>query len=404
VLRVTAIVLCVLIAPRSGDACTCMPRDSLEMEFSESDVVFVGTVGDTTTVDAKAREYDTTFAVGEVLRGSPGRTAVVRSTWDGASCEYGPFVRGTQMLVYATTYANQLHVSVCSFTKRLADAGDELVRLRRLAKQKVAVIEGAVLFDDDVYFGSTTRHTPRANVEVRARGTTYAAHTGSDGRYRLELPPGTYKLDVQESDPTLTLDEDEGPVALPRPGSYAERYFIFTFDGRLSGQLQDHRGKPASGVAVRAMRGAQPGPSTRTDAHGRYQFSRLPPGTYRIAAQVPEDPPFPIPPTMSPPVELGRAGRVTTDLRLGRPPTIFRLTGGIQDPDPERLLRITIINTAANRRNERHVLGAAKFEVRDVPGSVLDLTVCDAFRDTVCASRIRVVLDRDRKVMLASPP
>jgi hypothetical protein len=403
VLRVTAIVLCVLIAPRPGEACTCTRHDSLEMEFSESDVVFVGTVGDTVTVDAKAQEYETTFVVGEVFRGRPGGTAIIRSTWDGASCSHGRYVRGAQMLVYANAHANRLYVSACSFTKRLADAGDELVQLRRLAKQTVAVIEGVVWFNDDVYFGSGQRRT-RANVEVRALGTSYAARTGSDGRYRIELPPGTYGIVVDDPDPTLTLDEDQGLVSLPSPGSYALRHFILTFDGRISGQLRDHRGKPASDVLLRAMRADRPGPTTRTDARGRYQFERLPPGTYRIVAQVPEEPPFEIGPTLSPPVELRRAGHVTTNLRLGRPRTIFRLTGGIRESDPQRVLRITIVNVDANRRDEQVVIGAAKFEVRDVPGSVLDLTVCDAFRDTVCASRIRVVLDRNRKVMLASPP
>ena len=284
-------VIAALFAPRPAAACKCGRARGPGEAFTRAEVVFVGTVGRTKQIDKT--NYETTFAVGEVFRGKLGKTAVVASEWNGGSCDHGRYKAGEQMLVYAGG-TGTLNVSTCSGTKPLDQADDDLAFLRGIASAKTAMVEGVVRFYDDSQAAGDGE--PRANMEVRARGTKHATRTTADGTYRLELPPGTYTIELADPGPgILALGSPSEPVALPVIGAWASHNITLVWNSRIRGRLLDHTGKPAANVLVHALRGDEDdlssagsshGPSARTDASGNYEISRVPRGTYHVAVSV----------------------------------------------------------------------------------------------------------------------
>lgn len=409
-----------LCAPRLADACTCMSAEGPGDAFTRAKVVFVGTVGAVNRIQDDLHE--TTFAVEEVFRGKPGKTAVVASRWNGGSCDYAVFTAGTRMLIYAIGDA-KLYVSACSGTKPLAQAADDLAYLRHARKAKTAMIEGAVHLWSDPRQAS--EKVPRANVLVRARGTAYVARTGADGTYRLELPPGKYILDIVDVEPGLSTGGV--PVELPEIATWARGDFSEAWNGRIRGQLRDHAGQPAANVFVRALPAGGRDPtsldgrtysSAHTDANGNYEIPVVPEGNYRVAVSVPFDPSFPVPSTYYPGVPTRAQARTVTmprgglvehiDFALPAPERLFTLTGVVARarklPSYPNAV-VNIVNTGARRTSKDSALGDdAKFSFREVAGAVLEVHACDGpLGEGTCTDPITVTLDQDRHVTLTLP-
>lgn len=418
------VVIAAVVEPPSAEACTCQGPESPGEAFTRAPVVFVGTVGAAKQIAGD--RYETTFAVTEVFRGKVGKTAVIASEWDSVSCDYGRFPPGERMLIYAGG-RGPLRTSGCSGTKPLSEAAADLAYLRRSIAAGIATVEGTITtLESSAKMGVK----PRPNALVRARGTKHAARTGADGKFRLEVPPGTYTLEVIDPDPGFSARVGRAePVVLSAVGSWARRDFSVAWDGRIRGRLLDHAGRPAAGVLVRALdvdaadptrpEGYVDGSQAKTDAAGNYEITHVPAGRYRVAVSVPFDPAFPVPATYYPGVPAIRGARIVevsqrSSLATGieftlRPPQrVFTISGVVawaRAGGGSSGARVTLLNKTDRRWSETYVYSNdSKFAFKEVEGATVKIYVCD---DTTgkgdCSDPVTFKIEGDRSINLTLP-
>ncbi|MDZ4698636.1 MAG: hypothetical protein SH809_02925 [Rhodothermales bacterium] len=116
-----------LLAPKAAHACDCLIPDSPTVERDQADAVFAGRVLSVTRFD------DRNAVVIDVSKGWKGDTEERMIIWTttngGAACGYH-FERDTSYLIYAHgTQGYGLNVSICSRTRALADADEDLAAL-----------------------------------------------------------------------------------------------------------------------------------------------------------------------------------------------------------------------------------------------------------------------------------
>src|SRR5690349_8064953 len=108
-------------------ACSCFSNDDSPCAYTKSRILFVGKVVWMAKVDESTMKY--TLEVTEVFRGvKPGRVDVLTPR-TGSECGYG-FVPGLEYLVDAGYHNGSFHAGLCSRTKPLAQARDDLRYLR----------------------------------------------------------------------------------------------------------------------------------------------------------------------------------------------------------------------------------------------------------------------------------
>ncbi len=126
------VVGCLASGPGRAWACTCALPGPPAEELAKSTAVFAGKViGLRMPIGVFARSTDpvrVTFQVHAVWKGPAQDTLVVTTARDGASCGY-PFSRGSEYLVYARGTESSLETSICSRTRLLSAAGEDLIAL-----------------------------------------------------------------------------------------------------------------------------------------------------------------------------------------------------------------------------------------------------------------------------------
>ncbi len=114
--------LCALPGARAAYACSCAmpppPHEALE----HTDAVFIGTVAEVVEADGA---FVVRFRVDRRIKGPRGEEVTVRTASSSAACGYY-FREAREYLVYAQKTDGHLHVSLCSRTARLPDAGEDL--------------------------------------------------------------------------------------------------------------------------------------------------------------------------------------------------------------------------------------------------------------------------------------
>lgn len=111
------------------NACSCVqpapPKDSLE----QSTAVFTGKVVDIDVpigiVVSSADPVKITFEVSKIWKGPDYETLVLTTARGGASCGYG-FIVNEEYIVYAYDEENTLSTGICSRTRLLANAKEDL--------------------------------------------------------------------------------------------------------------------------------------------------------------------------------------------------------------------------------------------------------------------------------------
>lgn len=121
-----------LVSPGKSFACSCIQPGSVEEEYSKADAVFSGKV--IRIEENKPTEDDFTpvkvvFEVKNTWKGVEESEIAVYTGTDSASCGY-EFAQGKSYLVYANTSGDQLTTSLCSITKPLASADEDLSILK----------------------------------------------------------------------------------------------------------------------------------------------------------------------------------------------------------------------------------------------------------------------------------
>jgi hypothetical protein len=143
-----------------------------------------------------------------------------------AECGYG-FSVGSEYLVYSYVRRSDGVVStgICSRTRAIGDASDDLRYLRGLATDRSTEgrIIGMVLHAEPSRGGTPPSRAPASGlrITVRTGGRSRSGVTDANGRYEIRVPPGMYQPVVEtdrrfEARPvwnrTVQLDDRRGCV------------------------------------------------------------------------------------------------------------------------------------------------------------------------------------------------
>lgn len=188
------------------NACSCMGPGLPCQAYWTTSAVFAGEVIEITSTASDDerlpgyRQKLVRFAVRESFRGV-SRTLVDAITGNGGGdCGY-PFKVGNSYLVYAyqNPQDNKLYANICSRTRPLSEAGEDLEYIRNLAKAEAgATVSGVVnryrrVKADDSY--QPPNPLSGIRVIVEGNGKSVEAVTDNTGQYRItDLPPGKYKV------------------------------------------------------------------------------------------------------------------------------------------------------------------------------------------------------------------
>jgi hypothetical protein len=317
-------------------ACSCAGPGAPCQDYGQASAVFIGTPISVRTAERPAtrsiEEIDWTpvtfkFSVEQSFLGVQAREVEVSTGRGGGDCGYG-FKLGTRYVVYAYLYSktNRLTTGICSRTKPLDDAREDLDFLRSLEAQSPGVsIHGRVSrVRQDIPKGGSAPVGPLAGMGLVVEGERERREvlTDDDGRYSLAgLAPGKFKVTLQLPD-ELSTYKAEQEITVADRGCAAVSYQVFD-NGRLSGTVLDPEGQPAARVLVALMDADHAdvtqswGRLEQSDDQGRYSFSGLPPGRYLLALNLnrypqPNDPTDAYPRTYYPGVtDISKAEIIT---------------------------------------------------------------------------------------------
>jgi hypothetical protein len=113
-----------LLVPRSALACSCVQAPP-ETAFAEHDAVFEGRVAQLST---QGDALVATFEVVQHWKGIEHESAIVRTPSSSAACGVS-FEVGTSWLVYADREGGLLTTGLCSRTRRIEDAEEDVAAL-----------------------------------------------------------------------------------------------------------------------------------------------------------------------------------------------------------------------------------------------------------------------------------
>ena len=138
-ITVLSMLVC-LLTSRIVSACSCMPSPAPDKAFEQATAVFVGTVQDIQQPTGRAAKL-VTLTVEQGWKGllpHPKPKVTVSTCASGACCGYG-FQEKESYLVYAYGESNALTVSLCSRTRPLAQADDDIAVLNKIvAGERIA--------------------------------------------------------------------------------------------------------------------------------------------------------------------------------------------------------------------------------------------------------------------------
>ncbi len=314
VLFVAAMFACVWTTEARLIACSCIgPQPSCQATW-QAHAVFVGQVVDITDAQPAARPdspaalFDrrrVSFKVSETFRGDVGASVIIRTGFGDADCGYA-FAVGSSYLVYAHRVpTGELTTGICSRTRPLSEAADDLTYLRGPARQpgSLGTIQGVAKYpapqQDYVRFEDWPPYAgARVTIEATdpGRKDRYEAKTGPDGKYAVRVPVGKYRAALDPRDGLYSTGTFM-PVEILDVRGCSEANFVVKPDGRISGRVLDAEGRPVPALSVEILTAsAVTSPyfnslgRVRTDAAGAFEFTKLAPGTYALGLTLNREP------------------------------------------------------------------------------------------------------------------
>lgn len=358
-LLAAAVVTCLWTTEVRLAACSCIASGPPCQETWQAGAVFAGEVASIEDIEVDRPEFRAgfkqqmrrvTFRVRETFRGIDGGTVVVQTGIGGGDCGYAFSVRQSY-LVYAHRYKDQLSVGICSRTRPLADAAEDLTYLRGAARQPagLATIQGAVrqrdpLSKENLQWNDVPPFAGgRVIVESLDATPTrrYEATTGRDGRYTMQVPAGRYstRLEVRDG---LYATGFPNRLDIPDPRGCAVVDFSVMPDGRIYGRVLDATGQPVDALSVDLTRAEAVARSyyasdqrARTNVAGEFEFSRLAPEVYVLGLMLMQEP------KKDPTSAFFLRPPATTPERLSLGPEQRLWAGELQLPESVQLTRIT---------------------------------------------------------------
>jgi len=276
--------------------------------------VFVGQVVGITDVqpgarpDSAAALFDrrrVSFKVSEIFRGDVGASVIIRTGLGGGDCGYA-FEVGSSYLVYAHQVpTGELTTGICSRTRPLSEALDDLTYLRGPARQQgsLGTIQGVAKYpapsQDYVRFEDWPPYVGgRVTIEATDSGRKdrYETKTGPDGKYAVRVPVGKYRAVLDARDGLYSMGSFM-PVEILDVRGCSEANFVVKPDGRISGRVLDVDGRPVPDLSIEILTADAVTRQyfsslerVRTDAAGAFEFTKLAPGTYALGLTLKREP------------------------------------------------------------------------------------------------------------------
>jgi hypothetical protein len=279
---------------RNAYACTCM-RSSPCQALGQASAVFVGSVLSVSSLKAENRLAQSSFgrvlirlSIHQAFFGVKGQEVEVATGMGGGDCGY-VFERGASYLVYAhrESEKGKLSTSICTRTRPLGDAGEDLAYLREAIKDK----PGVMIYGEVRRYhpkGGEPSSLPLANLTVTIKGKNGERRvtTGEDGKYQVsDLQAGKYEVMIDLADGLWTRTPQQELVVGER-GCAKIDYLVET-DGRIVGKVVDEHGQGLSKVHLVALKVDPADPQkavnqeyAMTEEGGQFLFRGLSAGRY----------------------------------------------------------------------------------------------------------------------------
>ena len=242
-------------------ACSCADSGPPCQSFWKAEAVFSATVVSKSVITVesgnqrlpKEQQIAVKFLVEDTFRGSLGGNDVeIVTGMGGGDCGYN-FEKGRKYLVYASEWHGRLYTGICSRTRPLNQADEDLAYFRNLpAENSGSNIRVKVVKHTPPANASdqTNDLKPMENVKITAVSgdQKYEGHTNASGQLEFRnVTPGKYKItsDIPHSEAnywqTEVTVEDRACAAVE---------FLNQVEAKLSGTVFDENGNAASGIKI----------------------------------------------------------------------------------------------------------------------------------------------------------
>jgi len=261
-----------------------------------SNAVFAGTVVSIQEEQLESRYWQIVarFQIQNVFKGLAldQKTVEVRTGHGGGDCGVS-FKVGETYLVYAHSSEGVLHTSICSRTRPLAEARDDIPLIESfLVGKKLTALLGTVYVtgnSSSMPAGLDRSAAEGLEVEVRGSRQSFRTTVDSQGLFRVwNVPEGTYTVRLVLGAAYEQLSGKPHKVSMRVGACSADTYVYFPARGVASGRILTSSGMPVVIGTKVSLFDTNPSSgrpqiiSSRTDADGRVRFESLLPGRYIV--------------------------------------------------------------------------------------------------------------------------
>jgi hypothetical protein len=300
----------------SSNACSCtvsvVPKPACELVW-HSEATFTGVVTDIVDpgipmVKPGERPPDldrvprrqVILKVNEVFTGLASHTKQItlETGLGGGDCGYA-FESGVEYLVYAyRTFAGGIGTNICSPTRPVADAGEDLKYLRSMRDRPATSSVRVTAVDLHGTWALPRREAGEfvglsgAKISIEAANYRDIAESDGRGQYEFEnLAPGEYNIGIALDG--YSLISPVPPVRVHAKGC-ADVALLLQLDRVVTGTVFTRAGMPASGVTIEAVPARArhendlpyPADTATTDAEGHYELRGLQAGEYYLGTSI----------------------------------------------------------------------------------------------------------------------